>query len=51
MFLFFIHITVTYTVLANLTGHQEKVGLESFELLKVLGTGGELLTLNFVLIL
>ncbi|XP_072363945.1 ribosomal protein S6 kinase alpha-5-like isoform X1 [Scyliorhinus torazame] len=24
---------------ANLTGHQEKVGLENFELLKVLGTG------------
>lgn len=28
--------------LANLTGHEdEKVGLENFELLKVLGTGGK----------
>ena len=26
---------------ANLTGHTEKVGMENFELLKVLGTGGE----------
>ena len=27
---------------ANLTGHEdEKVGLENFELLKVLGTGGK----------
>lgn len=27
--------------LANLTGHAEKVGIENFELLKVLGTGGK----------
>lgn len=27
--------------LANLTGHVERVGIENFELLKVLGTGGE----------
>lgn len=26
---------------ANLTGHVERVGIENFELLKVLGTGGE----------
>lgn len=26
---------------ANLTGHAEKVGIENFELLKVLGTGGK----------
>lgn len=26
---------------ANLTGYTEKVGMENFELLKVLGTGGE----------
>lgn len=26
---------------ANLTGHEEKVSVENFELLKVLGTGGE----------
>lgn len=26
---------------ANLTGHEEKVGVENFQLLKVLGTGGE----------
>lgn len=26
---------------ANLTGHIERVGIENFELLKVLGTGGE----------
>uniref|UniRef100_A0A8D2PUP0 Uncharacterized protein n=1 Tax=Zosterops lateralis melanops TaxID=1220523 RepID=A0A8D2PUP0_ZOSLA len=25
---------------SNLTGHAEKVGIENFELLKVLGTGG-----------
>jgi len=33
-----------YTVFpfpANLTGYTEKVGMENFELLKVLGTGGE----------
>lgn len=29
--------------LANLTGHTEKVGMENFELLKVLGTGGKCL--------
>lgn len=27
---------------ANLTGHAEKVGIENFELLKVLGTGGKM---------
>lgn len=27
--------------LANLTGHTERVGIENFELLKVLGTGGK----------
>lgn len=26
---------------ANLTGHEEKVSVENFALLKVLGTGGE----------
>jgi len=26
---------------ANLTGHVERVGIENFELLRVLGTGGE----------
>lgn len=26
---------------ANLTGHIERVGIENFELLKVLGTGGK----------
>lgn len=26
---------------ANLTGHVERVGIENFELLKVLGTGGQ----------
>lgn len=30
-----------FFLLANLTGHTEKVGMENFELLKVLGTGGE----------
>ena len=30
-----------FLYLANLTGHTEKVGMENFELLKVLGTGGE----------
>ena len=29
---------------ANLTGHVERVGIENFELLKVLGTGGESLS-------
>lgn len=29
--------------LANLTGHTERVGIENFELLKVLGTGGKCL--------
>lgn len=29
--------------LANLTGHTERVGMENFELLKVLGTGGKCL--------
>lgn len=28
-------------LLANLTGHTERVGIENFELLKVLGTGGK----------
>lgn len=28
---------------ANLTGHTERVGMENFELLKVLGTGGKCL--------
>lgn len=28
---------------ANLTGHAERVGMENFELLKVLGTGGRCL--------
>lgn len=28
-------------IVANLTGHAEKVGRENFELLKVLGTGGK----------
>uniref|UniRef100_A0A8C3CDW0 Uncharacterized protein n=1 Tax=Cairina moschata TaxID=8855 RepID=A0A8C3CDW0_CAIMO len=27
---------------SNLTGHAEKVGIENFELLKVLGTGGKM---------
>ena len=31
-----------YVFTANLTGHVEKVGRESFALLKVLGTGGKL---------
>lgn len=31
----------TFVFLANLTGHTEKVGMENFELLKVLGTGGK----------
>lgn len=30
-----------FLFLANLTGHAERVGIENFELLKVLGTGGE----------
>lgn len=34
-----IHIFVSIT--ANLTGHVERVGIENFELLKVLGTGGK----------
>ena len=35
--------------LANLTGHEdEKVGLENFELLKVLGTGGKQAKLCFL---
>lgn len=33
--------TFVFLLLANLTGHTEKVGMENFELLKVLGTGGE----------
>lgn len=33
----------TILPLANLTGHTEKVGMENFELLKVLGTGGKCL--------
>lgn len=40
----------TFTVCpfsANLTGYTEKVGMENFELLKVLGTGGENTVLNF----
>ena len=42
-----IYISYSYIIdicsfyLANLTGHTEKVGMENFELLKVLGTGGE----------
>lgn len=32
-----------FLLLANLTGHTERVGMENFELLKVLGTGGECL--------
>jgi len=32
---------ISLVVTANLTGHVEKVTLESFELLKVLGTGGK----------
>lgn len=31
---------VVFLPLANLTGHTERVGMENFELLKVLGTGG-----------
>lgn len=33
--------TFVFLLLANLTGHTEKVGMENFELLKVLGTGGK----------
>lgn len=33
-----------FLFLANLTGHAEKVGIENFELLKVLGTGGKSLS-------
>lgn len=35
------HIVCQCLLAANLTGHTEKVGVENFELLKVLGTGGE----------
>lgn len=34
---------VFFPPLANLTGHTERVGMENFELLKVLGTGGKCL--------
>lgn len=35
---------IFYSIIANLTPvKDEKVGLENFELLKVLGTGGEML--------
>lgn len=34
-------VALSFLLLANLTGHTEKVGMENFELLKVLGTGGE----------
>lgn len=34
---------IFFLPLANLTGHTERVGMENFELLKVLGTGGECL--------
>lgn len=30
-----------FLIAANLTGHVERVGIENFELLKVLGTGGK----------
>ena len=33
--------TFVFLLPANLTGHTEKVGMENFELLKVLGTGGK----------
>ena len=35
--------SIFFLPLANLTGHTEKVGMENFELLKVLGTGGKCL--------
>lgn len=34
---------IFFLPLANLTGHTERVGMENFELLKVLGTGGKCL--------
>lgn len=42
MHFYFILFLSPFPRLANLTGHdEEKVGMENFELLKVLGTGGE----------
>ena len=38
-----IHCCTYLDFLGNLTGHDEKVGPENFELLKVLGTGGTML--------
>lgn len=40
------YFTVFFLPLANLTGHTERVGMENFELLKVLGTGGKHLNLT-----
>lgn len=37
----YINIFVFTLTSANLTGHVERVGIENFELLKVLGTGGK----------
>lgn len=33
--------SIFFLSLANFTGHTERVGMENFELLKVLGTGGK----------
>lgn len=37
----YINIVIFTLTSANLTGHVERVGIENFELLKVLGTGGK----------
>lgn len=42
MFVYYISDVTFFFPSANLTGHAEKVGIENFELLKVLGTGGKM---------